>query len=147
MRISTPPDSLTFLMIISLKKPTTEGKEVTQENLKFIFKDMILDPYEIAGQDTKVQDAQTYAFKGYNAHKLIAESNDNKIKIFFSILIGAKFAENLTSVLDYDKNKIKIFRTISSYAQEHNSIFLPIYNEMIESLEFNDIPKNNNRFK
>jgi RNA polymerase subunit RPABC4/transcription elongation factor Spt4 len=65
MRISTPPDSLTFLMIISLKKPTTEGKEVTQENLKFIFKDMILEPYEIAGQDTKIQDAETYAFKGY----------------------------------------------------------------------------------
>jgi hypothetical protein len=79
--------------------------------------------------------------KAINAHKLIAESNDNKIKIFFSILIGAKFAENLTSVLDYDKNKIKIFRTISSYAQEHNSIFLPIHNKIIESIVFNENTK------
>jgi len=141
LKISTPPDSLAFLMTISLKKPITNEKEETQEYLKFVFKDMIVEPFEIVGQDKKILEAQTYTFKGYNAHKLIAESTDTRIKIFFSILIGAKFTENLTSILDYDKNRIKIFRTISSYAQEHNSIFLSIHDKIIESIEFNENTK------
>ena len=141
LKISTPPDSLAFLMTISLKKPITDEKEVTQEYLKFVFKDMIVEPFETIGEDKKILKAQTYTFKGYNAHKLIAESTDTRIKIFFSLLIGAKFTENLTSIPDYDKNKIKLFRTISSYAQEHNSIFLPIHDKIIESIEFNEYNK------
>jgi len=59
--------------------------------------------------------------------------------------MGYKFSEKSTSILNNDK--IKIMRITCLYARENNLTFLPIYNEMIESLEFKNIPKNDNRFK
>ena len=145
LKICTPPNSLSFLMTISIKKPNTEERELTKENLKIIFKEMIDEPFKINSSPTKIIEAQISSFKGYNAHKLITKSYDNKIKIYLSILIGYKFSEKSTSILNNDK--IKILRITCLYAKENNSNFLPIYNEMIESLEFKNIPKNNNRFK
>jgi len=145
LKVCTPPDSLSFLMTISIKKPDTEGRELTKETLKSIFKEMIDTPFKITGPPTKIIEAQTSSFKGYNAYKLVTKSYDNKIKIYFSILMGYRFSEKLTSILNNDK--IKILRIACLYAQENNSTFLPIYNEMIESLEFKNIPKNDNRFK
>ena len=144
LKVFPPPDSLSFLMTISIKKPDTEGRELTKEKLKSIFKEMIDEPFKITGPPTKIIEAQTSTFKGYNAHTLVTKSYDNKIKIYFSILMGYRFSEKLTSILNNDK--IKILRIACLYAQENNSTFLPIYNEMIESLEFTNIPKNDNRF-
>ena len=145
LKICSPPDSLSFLMTISIKKPNTEERELTKENLKIIFKEMIDEPFNINSSPTKIIEAQISSFKGYNAHKLVTKSYDNKIKIYLSILIGYKFSEKSTSILNNDK--IKILKITCLYAKENNSTFLPIYNEMIESLEFKNIPKNNNRFK
>ena len=145
LKICTPPNSLSFLMTISIKKPNTEERELTKENLKIIFKEMIEEPFKINSSPTKIIEAQISSFKGYNAHKLVTKSYDNKIKIYFSILMGYKFSEKSTSILNNDK--IKILRITCLYAKENNSTFLPIYNEMIESLEFKTIPKNDNRFK
>jgi len=145
LKICTPPNSLSFLMTINIKKPNIEERELTKENLKIIFKEMIDEPFKINSSPTKIIEAQISSFKGYNAHKLVTKSYDNKIKIYFSILMGYKFSEKSTSILKNDK--IKILRIICLYAKENNSTFLPIYNEMIESLEFKNIPKNNNRFK
>lgn len=145
LKICSPPDSLSFLMTISIKKPNTDERELTKENLKIIFKEMIDEPFKINSSPTKIIEAQISSFKGYNAHKLVTKSYDNKIKIYLSILIGYKFSEKSTSILNNDK--IKILKITCLYAKENNSTFLPIYNEMIESLEFKNIPKNNNRFK
>ena len=145
LKICTPPDSLSFLMTISIKKPNTEERELTKENLKIIFKEMIDEPFKINSSPTNIIEAQISSFKGYNAHKLVTKSCDNKIKMYFSILLGYRFSEKSTAILNNDK--IKILRITCLYAQENNSTFLPIYNKIIESLEFENIPKNDNRFK
>jgi hypothetical protein len=145
LKICTPPDSLSFFMTINIKKPNTEERELTKENLKIIFKEMIDEPFKINSSPTNIIEAQISSFKGYNAHQLVTKSYNNKIKIYFSILMGYKFSEKSTSILN--KDKIKILRITCLYAKENNSTFLPIYNEMIESLEFKTIPKNDNRFK
>ena len=145
LKICTPPDSLSFLMTISIKKPNTEERELTKENLKIIFKEMIDEPFKINSSPTNIIEAQISSFKGYNAHKLVTKSCDNKIKMYFSILLGYRFSEKPTAILNNDK--IKILRITCLYAQENNSTFLPIYNKIIESLEFENIPKKDNRFK
>lgn len=145
LKICTPPDSLSFLMTISIKKPNTEERELTKENLKIIFKEMIDEPFKINSSPTNIIEAQISSFKGYNAHKLVTKSCDNKIKMYFSILLGYRFSEKSTAILNNEK--IKILRITCLYAQENNSTFLPIYNKIIESLEFENIPKNDNRFK